>query len=67
MIRADIEDTVFALEKKLEIKNPSEIKEHPFSWFIHFFFEKLLNFGKKVCRGFFPKYIKWNFPITLKR
>ena len=53
MIRADIEDTVFALEKKLEIKNPSEIKEHPFSWFIYFFLEKLLNFGEKVCGGLF--------------
>ena len=35
MIRPDIDDTVFAFEKKLEIKNPSDINEQPFKGFIH--------------------------------
>ena len=35
MIRPDIDDTVFAFEKKLEIKNPSDINEQPFASFIH--------------------------------
>ena len=30
MIRPDMDDTVFAFEKKLEIKNPSDINEQPF-------------------------------------
>ena len=54
MIRADIEDTVFALEKKLEIKNPSEIKEHPFSWFIHFF-RKTVEFWEKSLPRIFSE------------
>ena len=35
MIRPDMDDTVFAFEKKLEIKNPSDINEQPFASFIH--------------------------------
>ena len=30
-----MDDTVFAFEKKLEIKNPSDINEQPFRSFIH--------------------------------
>ena len=33
MIRPDMDDTVFAFEKKLEIKNPSDINEQPFKVF----------------------------------
>ena len=35
MIRPDMDETVFAFEKKLEIKNPSDINEQPFASFIH--------------------------------
>ena len=53
MIRPDIDDTVFAFEKKLEIKNPSDINEQPFASFIHaipdFYVERLV---KETCETF---------------
>ena len=63
MIRPDIDDTVFAFEKKLEIKNPSDINEQPFIGFIH---------GIPVfCVGGTVKETDWtleqNFPITSKK
>ena len=63
MIRPDIDDTVFAFEKKLEIKNPSDINEQPFIGFIH----AIPGF----CVGGTVKETDWtleqNFPITSKK
>jgi len=67
MIRPDIDDTVFAFEKKLEIKNPSDINEQPFASFIHaisdFAVEGLV---KETDRNFRPEN-EQNFPIASKK
>ena len=67
MIRPDIDDTVFAFEKKLEIKNPSDINEQPFASFIHvisdFYVERLV----KETGPKFPARNEQNFPIASKK